>query len=89
MLHQVIKTVVDQFGKYSIIKVYSGTLDATVTPYNSNSEKSEKPGTIYIMRGKKTVQVDKLVAGDIGALAKLQFTATGDTALRCFRTCEI
>ena len=76
---QVIKTVVDQFGKYSIIKVYSGTLDAAVTPYNSNSEKSEKPGTIYIMRGKKTVQVDKLIAGDIGALAKLQFTATGDT----------
>ena len=76
---QVIKTVVDQFGKYSIVKVRSGVLDATVAPYNSNSEKSEKPGNIYIMRGKKTVQVDKLIAGDIGALAKLQFTATGDT----------
>ena len=76
---QVIKTVVDQFGKYSIIKVYSGVLDASVAPYNSNNEKSEKPGTIYIMRGNKTVQTDKLIAGDIGALAKLQFTATGDT----------
>jgi elongation factor G len=76
---QVIKTVVDQFGKYSIVKVYSGALDAATVPYNSNAEKSEKPGTVYIMRGKKAVAVDKLVAGDIGALSKLQFTATGDT----------
>ncbi|MBE5785876.1 MAG: elongation factor G [Clostridiales bacterium] len=76
---QIIKTVVDQFGKYSIVKIHSGVLDATVAPYNSNSEKSEKPGNIYIMRGKKTVQVDKLIAGDIGALAKLQFSVTGDT----------
>ena len=76
---QVIKTVVDQFGKYSILKVYSGVLDATTTPYNSNSEKSEKPSNVYIMRGKKTIQVERLIAGDIGALAKLQYTVTGDT----------
>ena len=76
---QVVKTVVDQFGKYSIVKVYSGVLDASTTPYNTNAEKSEKAGNAFIMRGKKTVQVDKLIAGDIGALSKLQFTATGDT----------
>ena len=76
---QVIKTVVDQFGKYSIIKIHSGVLDATTTLYNANNEKTEKSGNVFIMRGKKTVQVDKLIAGDIGALAKLQFTATGDT----------
>ncbi len=76
---QVIKTVVDQFGKYSIVKVYSGVLDASTTPYNTNAEKAEKPGNAFIMRGKKTVQQDKLIAGDIGALSKLQFTATGDT----------
>ena len=76
---QVVKTVIDQFGKYSIIKVYGGSLDVNVTPYNANAEKPEKPGTPYLMRGKKTVAMDKLNAGDIGALGKLQFTATGDT----------
>lgn len=76
---QVAKTMVDQFGKYSIVKVYSGTLDANTTPYNSNEEKSEKPGTIYILRGKKAIATEKLIAGDIGALSKLQYTSTGDT----------
>ena len=76
---QVVKTVVDQFGKYSIIKIHSGVLDASTVLYNANNEKTEKSGNVFIMRGKKNIQVDKLIAGDIGALAKLQFTATGDT----------
>ncbi len=76
---QVMKTTIDQFGKYSIIKVYSGSIDATTPIYNSNSEKSEKPGTVYTLRGKKNINVDKLIAGDIGALSKLQYTGTGDT----------
>ena len=77
---QVMKTVADPFvGKISIIKVYSGTLSADIGAYNTNAEKAEKPGTIYIMRGKKLINVDKLGAGDIGAMAKLQYTNTGDT----------
>ena len=76
---QVVKTVIDQFGKYSIIKVYGGSLDVNLAPYNSNAEKSEKPSAPYLMRGKKTIALDRLNAGDIGALGKLQFTATGDT----------
>ena len=76
---QVIKTVVDQFGKFSIIKVYSGSVDVSVTPYNSNSEKAEKPTAPVMLRGKKSIAVDRLNAGDIGALPKLQYTATGDT----------
>lgn len=76
---QVVKTVVDQFGKYSIIKVYSGSIDINTAPYNTNAEKAEKPSAPYILRGKKAINVDRLNAGDIGALAKLQFTATGDT----------
>ncbi len=76
---QVIKTVSDQFGKYSIIKVYSGSVDVNTAPYNVNAEKSEKPSVPYMLRGKKSVQADVLNAGDIGALAKLQFTATGDS----------
>jgi elongation factor G len=41
--------------------------------------RNEKTGSIYILRGKKQIQVDKLTAGDIGAIAKLQNTVTGDT----------
>ncbi|MEG1548142.1 MAG: elongation factor G [Clostridia bacterium] len=76
---QVIKTVVDQFGKFSIVKVYGGTLSVDIAPYNSNNEKNEKPTVPVLLRGKKTISVDKIVAGDIGALNKLQYTNTGDT----------
>lgn len=77
---QVIKTVADPFvGKISILKVYSGSISADIAAYNPNAEKSEKPGAVYIMRGKKLINVDRLHAGDIGAMAKLQITNTGDT----------
>lgn len=77
---QVIKTVADPFvGKISILKVYAGSLTASTAPFNANNEKAEKPGNVSLMRGAKLVNVDKINAGDIGALAKLQFTATGDT----------
>jgi len=76
---QVAKTVVDQFGKYSIVKVYSGTLTVDVAAYNSVTDKSEKATAPGIMRGKKLIPVDKVIAGDIGALSKLQYTNTGDT----------
>lgn len=76
---QVAKTVVDQFGKYSIIKVYSGVLTVDIAPFNSTSDKSEKATAPAIMRGKKLIPVEKLIAGDIGALSKLQYTNTGDT----------
>ncbi len=77
---QVMKTVADPFvGKISILKVYSGELSADIAPYNSNSEKLEKPGTVYVMRGKKLINAERISAGDIGAMAKLQFTNTGDT----------
>lgn len=77
---QVMKTVADPFvGKISIIKVYSGSISADVAPYNANAEKLEKSGTVYMMRGKNLINVDKIGEGDIGAMAKLQFTGTGDT----------
>lgn len=77
---QVIKTVADPFvGKLSIFKIYSGVLTPDMTMYNPHAEKNEKVGTLYIMRGKKQIGVDKLQAGDIGAVAKLQYTMTGQT----------
>ena len=76
---QVVKTVVDQFGKYSIVKVYRGSLSVETPLYNSNQEKNEKSTAPGLMRGKKVTPMDKLIAGDIGVLSKLQFTSTGDT----------
>ena len=75
----VAKTINDQFGKYSIVKVHRGTLDLNVSPYNVTAEKAEKPSAPFMLRGKKNISLDKLCAGDIGALAKLQYTATNDT----------
>ena len=77
---QVMKTVADPFvGKISIMKVFSGTLTNATVPFNSREEKAEKPGPVYIMTGKNLTVADKIEAGDIGAMAKLQYTNTGDT----------
>ena len=76
---QVMKTVIDQFGKFSVVKVFSGSLDAATALYNANQEKTEKSAAPALLRGKKNLAQDKLNAGDIGALPKLAFTATGDT----------
>lgn len=77
---QVAKTVSDPFvGKISVLKVYSGTLTSEMAAYNATAEKAEKPNAVYVMRGKKLINTDKLTAGDIGAMAKLQHTNTGDT----------
>ena len=77
---QIYKTVADPFvGKLSIFKILGGELKLGQNIDNANADKHEKFGQIYIMIGKKQVNVDKLAAGDIGALAKLQYTNTGDT----------
>lgn len=79
MVCSIYKTVNDQFGKYSIVKVHRGTLDASTPLYNSSSEKNEKPTAPQMIRGKKTIAVDKLNAGDIGIISKLQFSNTNET----------
>ena len=77
---QVFKTMADPFvGKLSLMKVVSGTLTGDTMLYNVNAEKSEKPGTIYTLKGKKQNPTKKVCAGDICALAKLQSVATGNT----------
>jgi elongation factor G len=76
----VFKTIADPFvGKISIFKVFSGTLRIDNVVYNSTSEKTEKIAQLFILRGKKQIATDKLIAGDIGAAAKLQNTNTNDT----------
>jgi len=77
---RVFKTVVDPFiGKYSLMKICTGTLKADSTIYNVNQDAEEKVGKVYVLRGKDVIEVPELKAGDIGAVAKLNITATGDT----------
>ncbi len=76
----VFKTVADPYvGKLSYFKVYSGVMTPDTTVYNMNKDTNEKIGKIYVVQGKKQTEVEKLNAGDIGAVAKLTKTATGDT----------
>ena len=76
----VFKTMVDPFiGKYSFIKVCSGVLKGDDVLYNADTEAEEKPGKLYTMCGNKPSEVSELFAGDIGAIAKLANTRTGDT----------
>ena len=77
---QVFKTVADPFvGKLNMIRVFTGALKTGMTVYNSTTGEKERINTIYIMKGKKQEPVDELVAGDIGAVNKLNNTNTGDT----------
>jgi elongation factor G len=76
----VFKTITDPFvGKLSIFKVMSGSISSDSTVYNATKKMNEKIGQLYILRGKKQIAVQQLGAGDIGAVAKLQATMTGDT----------
>ncbi len=76
------KTIVDPFiGKYSLFKVVTGELNSDSVLYNTIREQDEKIGKLYIMSGKDASEVSKLTAGDIGALAKLTVTQTGDTLI--------
>ena len=77
---QVFKTLADPFvGKLSLLKVESGVLTSGTQVYNANAEKMEKPVTLYFQRGKKQIPTDKVVAGDICALAKLASVSTSNT----------
>ena len=74
------KIMTDPFvGKLSLFRIFSGMLSGQTTLYNPGKDKTEKCGGIYILRGKKQVVKESLHAGDIGAMAKLQYTSTGDT----------
>jgi elongation factor G len=76
----VFKTVSDAFaGRISYFKVFSGVLKNESTMQNFSRGSAEKLSHISIMQGKAAVPVTELHAGDIGAVAKLKDTLTGDT----------
>jgi elongation factor G len=76
----VFKTTADPFvGKLTYFKVVSGALKGDGQVFNSTHNKAERVGQLYLMRGKEQLPTQTVVAGDIGAVAKLQETVTNDT----------
>jgi elongation factor G len=76
----IFKTTADPYvGKLTYFRVYGGMAESDSRVYNSRAEEEERLGQLYVMRGKEQVPVPHLRAGDIGAVAKLTHTLTGDT----------
>lgn len=77
---QVFKTVADPFvGRMSYFKVITGTFKPDMPVTNTTSGQPEKIGRIFMMRGKKQVEMEAIGAGDLGVVTKLVATRTGDT----------
>ncbi|MFA5570977.1 MAG: elongation factor G, partial [Sphaerochaetaceae bacterium] len=73
----VFKTTIDQFsGKLAYVKVVRGSISGDTELYNPEMGKKEKAGKVFRMVGKKLIETDKLVAGDIGVIARSSITAT-------------
>jgi len=76
----IFKTLNDPFtGKISILRVLSGTLDTDTQLVNARSEELERFNGLLALQGKQGTAVQRLVAGDIGAVAKLKSSRTGDS----------
>ncbi|MBQ7341371.1 MAG: elongation factor G [Oscillospiraceae bacterium] len=75
----VFKTVSDQYGKYSYVKVLSGDITSDTTLVNARTGETEKLGRLYSMCGKKASEIKCLSCGDIGAIGKMDKVKTGDT----------
>ena len=76
----VFKTTADPFvGKLSMFRVYRGAARSNGEAYNSARGQSERLGQLYLPQGSSQENVPEVVAGDIGAVGKLNATLTGDT----------
>jgi elongation factor G len=76
----VFKTMSDPFtGKVTLMRVVSGTLDGDHAAWNVQQETDEKIGHLMVFQGKHGANIQKLITGDIGGVAKLKAAKTGDT----------
>jgi len=76
----VFKTTADPYvGKLTYFRVYNGAIDSNSQVWNVTQGENERIGQLFMMRGKNQEPTPKVRAGDIGAVAKLNVTATGDT----------
>jgi elongation factor G len=76
----VFKTMSDPYvGKVSYFRVYSGVVKGDGSIHNATRNTDERVGGVFTMRGKTQEPLSEIVAGDIGGIAKLAHTSTGDT----------
>ena len=76
----VFKTSADPYvGKLTYFRVYTGTFSSNSQVWNSSRNEVERIGQLYTMRGKNQEVTQQVAAGDIGVVAKLNVTGTGDT----------
>ncbi|HOV49270.1 MAG TPA: elongation factor G [Anaerolineae bacterium] len=76
----VFKTTADPFvGKLTYFRVMSGSVESGMTLYNMRAQSEERFTQLFAMRGKEQLNLERLHAGDLGAVAKLSVTLTGDT----------
>jgi len=74
------KTLVDPHaGRISLFRVYSGTLKSDSAVHNATRDAAERVGSLLLLQGKTQTQIGEIQAGDLGAVAKLKDTQTGDT----------
>ncbi|MFC1928087.1 elongation factor G [Chloroflexota bacterium] len=76
----VFKTTADPYvGKLTFFRVYNGAIDSNSQVWNATRGEAERIGQLFILMGKTQEPVSQIGAGDIGAVAKLSTTSTGDT----------
>ncbi|HEX3325738.1 MAG TPA: elongation factor G [Actinomycetota bacterium] len=76
----IFKTMTDPYvGRVSFFRVYSGVLKGETSLHNAGRNADERVGHVFTMRGKAQENLSEIVAGDIGAVAKLNHSVTGDT----------
>lgn len=77
---QVVKTISDPYvGQLSIFRVFSGKLTSNTGFYNATKNNKERIGQLYFLQGKEQQPQEEILAGEIGAVAKLKDTSTGDS----------
>ncbi len=75
----VFKTFADPYvGKLTYFRVYTGVMESDSRVLNASRNKEERIGQLFHLRGKEQEAVKSISTGDIGAVAKLQATSTGD-----------
>ena len=75
----VFKTLIDQYGKNSFFKVFSGDVTSDLTLTDTRTGSNEKLGRLFLPKGKKYLDATKICCGDIGVVSKLANVRTGDT----------
>jgi len=79
----VFKTSADPYvGKLTYFRAYTGAIDSNSQVWNATQGSAERIGQLFMLRGKAQEPVSQIRAGDIGAVAKLGLTSTGDTLCR-------